>query len=393
MHRLPEPGREELAHSARLAHLIAAEIDATGPMSFARYMALALYAPGLGYYSAGRAKFGAAGDFVTAPELGDVFARCLARTLAPVLASTNGELIEHGGGSGVLAADLLLALEALGQLPRRYAIVEVSADLRARQRESLEQRAAHLIDRVTWLDGPPTTPWRGAVIANEVADALPVIVFERRDDAWLECCVTHAPDAAGDAVNFAWTARPLPEAHHALVTRALEAGGPWPSPYRSEISPMLAPWFQAIAGTLEQGVVVINDYAYPRREHYLAQRHQGTLLCYYRHRGHDDPLLWPGLCDITAFVDATALAEAGTSLGFDLACYAPQAQFLIASGLPEILSQSATLDAVEHARLIQQVRRLTLPGEMGERFKTFVFARGLGDAPLACADANQAFRL
>ena len=376
---LPVPGPDEIAHSDALAALISNEIAARGPIPFSRYMELCLYAPGLGYYSAGKTKFGAAGDFVTAPELGELFARSIAQTLAPALRELGDDtdFLELGGGSGRFAVAVLRELAAQDALPRRYLLLEPGADLRERQRTLVaEALPPALAARVEWIDRPPESAWRGVAFANEVLDALPTTRFAMRGSEVYE---EHVALAAG---NFAREDRPA----DALVTGAVRhveryLDAPFADGYRSEILPQLPYWIPAVIGTLERGVALFVDYGYPRSEFYLPERRDGTLVCHYRHRAHADPLHWPGLQDITAFVDFTAVAEAGTDAGFELVGYAPQGQFLLASGLPALLEETAAADEVERMRRIGEAKRLTLPGEMGERFQVIAFARGVTDVP------------
>ena len=282
---LPEPGPDERAHSERLAALIRQEItQAGGALDFARYMELALYAPGLGYYSAGATKFGAAGDFVTAPELGPVFARCLARALAPTLRKTRGDILELGPGSGALAAELLLELERLGALPARYRLLERSADLRERQRATLLLRCPHLHNLTQWLDAPPAEAWQGVLVANEVADALPVRLFALRDEGWF------ARTVAVDANRrFTWQELPADPALVSAIMRALGAHAhELPRPYHSEICTQLPAWFAEVARSLERGEAWFIDYGYDRASYYTPARSEGTLRCHYRHRAHND---------------------------------------------------------------------------------------------------------
>ena len=376
---LPQPGTDEIAHSEALAALIRNEIAANGPMPFSRWMELCLYAPGLGYYSAGETKFGAAGDFVTAPELGDLFARVIAGTLAPTLRELgdDADFIELGGGSGRFAVAAMRELAARESLPRRYRLLEPSADLRERQREHVAtELPAHLAERVEWIDRPPERAWHGVLFANEVLDALPTTRFTLRDGEVFEECVT----VRGDA--FAREDRPadaLVAAAVRHVERYLDA--PFADGYRSEILPQLPYWIPAVMGTLARGVALFVDYGYPRAEFYLPERNDGTLVCHYRHRAHADPLKHPGLQDITAFVDFTAVAEAGTGTGFELVGYAPQGQFLLASGLPALIEAASELDDVARLRVVAEAKRLTLPGDMGERFQAIAFARGVEDVP------------
>ena len=377
---LPPPAPEALALSLQLCDLIRAEIAAAGgALSFARYMELALYAPGLGYYSAGSQKFGVQGDFITAPEISPLFARCLARQCRQVLnALGGGAILEFGAGSGVLAVELLLELERLDSLPSAYFILELSAELRARQQCLLSQRAAHLLDRIRWLESLPAGGLRGVVLANEVLDAMPVQLFVRSAGALKERCVTC------EEQGFIW--RDVPAG--ALLTQAvaaLQAALPasLPDGYCSEINPALPGWITSLAATLEQGVALLIDYGYPRREYYLPERSAGTLMCHYRHRVHADPLILTGLQDITAHVDFTALAAAGSAAGLTIAGYTTQAHFLLGSGLPELAAASDPQDLAAHLAVTDQIKRLTLPGEMGERFKVLALARGLEDLPLS----------
>lgn len=375
---LPQPGPDELAHSERLAALIRHEIEvAGGVLDFARYMELALYVPGLGYYSAGAAKFGAAGDFVTAPELGFVFARCLARALAPTLHETHGDILELGPGSGALAAELLLELERLDALPVRYFLLERSADLRERQRTTLAQRCSHLLDRCEWLNAPPTQPWRGALIANEVIDALPVHAFTLHDDVVFERTV-----GIGNNGQFVWRETSADDSLRAAVAKVIPDATALSQPYLSEICTLLLPWFAEITRTLEQGSVWFIDYGYSRAEYYSPQRRAGTLRCHFRHRAHDDPLILPGVQDITAHVDFDALIEAGAAAGFGAVAMESQARFLILNGLDEVFANAYanTADEVARYALAQQVKRLTLPGQMGEAFRVVKLSNRLGSA-------------
>lgn len=380
---LPQPSADEAAHSARLADAIRREIAATGPIPFARFMERCLYAPGLGYYSAGRLKFGKAGDFVTAPELGALFARCVANALAPALRACGEDAawFELGGGSGAFARDCLLELQSLGALPGHYWLLEPSADLRERQHERLQNELpAELFARCAWLDRPPQHAWSGVLFANEVLDALPVTRFTVRNGEVFEEHV----DVNGNGA-FVRTDRPAdPLVAGAVRHLQRHLGREFDDGYRSEVLPQLPWWLEAIAGEQTRGAALFFDYGYVRREFYLPERRDGTLLCHYRHRAHDDPLVLPGLQDITASVDFTALAEAGVGAGFELASYAFQSGFLIASGLDEAFATACngTTDEAARYALAQQVKRLTLPGEMGERFQAMLVTRDLDAAAI-----------
>lgn len=370
----PAPDATARAVSTALAELIRAEIAAAGGwIGFARYMELALYAPGLGYYSAGAHKLGARGDFTTAPETSALFSRCVARSCESVLTRLGGgDVLEVGAGSGVMAADLLRELEARGCLPENYFILERSADLRERQRTYLVQRLPHLQTRIRWLDRAPTRPWRGVLVANEVLDALPVTLFGWHADRQIEYGV------AWDGDRFAWAGRPAaPAVAERIGTWATDFG--WDADYRSEFAPSLAPWLEALTEQLAAGAALFVDYGYPRREYYHADRRRGTLLCHYRHRAHPDPLVLPGLQDITAHVDFTAVAEAADALGLRVCGFTPQAQYLLHAGIEGMLAEAfpETGGHGDYLKLAAQAKTLLLPGEMGERFKAMLLLRGV----------------
>ncbi|BCT92416.1 hypothetical protein LYSHEL_14400 [Lysobacter helvus] len=377
---LPPIDPDALAHSERLRVRLQEQILASGgALPFSRFMELCLYAPGLGYYSAGATKFGAAGDFTTAPELGPLFAACVADSLAPVLRQLGpaADIVELGGGSGVFAEVALKKLLAHDALPARYAILEPSADLRARQQERLRERLNPLLyDLVDWLDAPPQQPWDGVLFANEVIDALPTPRFTLRDGEVFEEHV--ALDGDGRFVRADRPADALLAAAVRHVERQREE--PFPDGYRSELLPQLPYWIQAVIGGLRSGAMLFVDYGYPRHEYYSAQRNDGTLRAFHRHRMTNDVYALPGLQDITASVDFTALAEAGTGAGFDLAGYCSQASFLIGNGLEGNLAaaEARAHDEAARYKLRQEAKRLTLPGEMGERFQAMGFQRDVG---------------
>lgn len=389
---LPPPSADEQALSDRLAALIRADIAAAGgAIPFHRYMHLALYAPGLGYYAAGKTKFGPAGDFITAPELGPLFARTLARALGPVLAAcTAPELLELGGGSGALAVDLLGALNALGTPVQRYRILEPSAELRQRQRERVAAGLPpELAARVEWLDGLPEADWEGALIANEVIDALPASRFAVRDGEIVEACVGAAADG-----RFGWIEQPA----DALLTGAVRhterrLGAPLPEGYVSEALPQLPAWLDAVTASLARGIALFIDYGYPRRDYYLPERSDGTLRGFYRQRVHGDPFFAVGLSDLTASVDFSWLAECGAHCGFDIACFATQTEFLLAAGIDAELARLPELPPLEQLQLSNQAKRLLLPGEMGERFAVLALARELDPASLPWSSADRSTRL
>ena len=371
----PSPDEAAVAHSHALKKRIDAAIAmAGGGLDFADYMALALYAPGLGYYSAGQQRFGPGGDFTTAPLMSDLLARTLAGEVATVLAAVSGDtLVEFGAGTGQLALDLLDELANQHALPAQYWIIEVSADLRATQAQTLAALPADIQARVQWLDRLPPKPIRGVVIANEVLDAMPVQRF-RQTQTSLECLgVGH--DAQGE---LTWRAMPADEALRTAVA-AIEhdIGERLPSGYVSEWCPSLAPWVHALGTLIEAGAALLIDYGYPRHEYYHRQRASGTLLCHYRHRAHEDPFFWPGLQDITASVDFTAVARAGQAAGLDCLGFSTQGNFLAGAGLPALLERLAAGDPHRAAELAQLAKPLLFPDEMGERFKVLGLGRGV----------------
>jgi SAM-dependent MidA family methyltransferase len=366
-------------HCARMHEYLVGQITAAdGWLSFERFMDMALYTPGMGYYSAGAHKLGAGGDFTTAPEVSRVFGACVARQCAEILSALGGggSILEIGAGSGRLAADILLRLETLGELPDRYWILEISADLRERQRRHFARYLPHLQGRVQWLDQPPEESFDGLILANEVLDALPVTRFR-----WYSGRVEEL-GVVVDAGGFAWGPRPASAAVAEACRRLAQAGGAWDDGYVSEYCPRLSAWTHSVTHSLRTGAALWFDYGLPRSQYYLPERHEGTLLCHFRHRAHNDPFLYPGLQDITAWVDYTLLAEASRAAGFTLAGFTTQSFFLAGLKVDHEMRTMAGDDATEFARLANQARQLMLPGEMGERFKAMAWLRGL-DLPLS----------
>ena len=379
MSSLPQPSADALAQSARLLETIEAELAAAGGwIPFARYMELALYAPGLGYYSGGARKFGPGGDFITAPELTPLFGQALAAQVEQVMRASAPELIEVGAGTGLLAADLLLELERRDCLPESYGILELSGELRERQFDTLAAKAPHLAARVQWLDALPER-FAGAVVANEVLDVMPVHLVVSRAEGLFERGVAIAADAAG-VRRLCWADVPAAGAV-AEGARALALPVPQSGEYVTELNLAGKAWVAAWAERLQAGALLLIDYGYPRAEYYLPSRSGGTLLCYYRHHAHGDPFLWPGLNDITAFVDFTAVAEAGFEAGLDVQGYTTQAQFLFNCGVLECLERRGARASADYIRAARAVQRLTAPQEMGELFKVIALSRAL-DGPL-----------
>lgn len=379
---MPPPDADALAHSDQLAAALREEIRAQGgAIPFQRFMELCLYTPGWGYYSAGASKFGAAGDFTTAPEMGSLFATTVANALAPVIGQLQpgARLLELGGGTGAFAEAVLLRLAELDAVPARYAILEPSADLRQRQRERLQQNLpAALSGRVEWLDRPFEDDWEGIVFANEVIDALPTPRFVIQDGEVFE--ETVALDTDGAFVRALQPADMLLGGAVRHLERYLDR--PFAEGYRSEVLAHLPYWLQAVAGGLQRGAMLFVDYGYNRAEYYAADRDDGTVRAFYRHHVHNAVHRWPGLQDITASVDFTAVAEAGLHAGFELAGYCSQSSFLLGNGLDQALTLAdERTDDVGRVQLREQVKKLTLPSEMGERFQVIGLQRDVDFEP------------
>ena len=383
---LPRPDEDSLAHCRKVSASIRQAIDESdGSISFAQFMHLALYSPGLGYYNVGTEKFGAAGDFITAPEISPLFGRVVARQCKAVLEQTDkGKILELGAGSGRLAVDILRSLADQGSLPEQYQILETSADLKARQEALIREELPGLHEIVRWLDQLPEN-FAGVVIANEVADALPVERFQRTDDAVLQMHVTAA------STGFDWSSRPAPQVLAAAVEKIeAELGEPLPGGYQSEVSLGLPDWIGQLATCLHQGLVLLFDYGISRREYYSADRDQGWLRCHFRHHAHNEPLIYAGIQDLTSWVDFTAVAEAAAEHGLDVAGFVTQAQFLINGGLEEEVAGIADLGIADQLELSRQVKALTLPGEMGENFKCIGLSRGDVAGVTAFSNADRA---
>ncbi|HEY2970389.1 MAG TPA: class I SAM-dependent methyltransferase [Casimicrobiaceae bacterium] len=383
---LPPPSDAERAHCARVvAHLVHAIADQEGWISFADYMNAALYAPGLGYYAAGAHKFGAGGDFVTAPELTPLFGRTLAVQLAQVLAQVpDGEILEIGPGSGRLAADVLTALAEQGSLPSRYLLLEVSPDLRERQREHLAAQVGDLMSRVQWIDVLPER-WQGAVVANEVLDAVPAHLVARRDGQWFERGVSIDASA-----HLAFADRPLTVG---MLRRMAESRFPDDGDYASEINPTAEALVTGIAERCVRGAMLLVDYGFPAAEYYHPQRDGGTLMAHYRHRALADPFCYPGLIDMTAHVDFSAMARAGIAAGMSVAGFATQAHFLVNCGVLDVLARCGEPQAAAYLRAANAVQKLTSPAEMGELFKVLAFTRGIDSNLVGFREGERSHRL
>ncbi len=367
---LPEPSPEAREHSDRVAGHIRGEIAASGGwISFARYMELALYAPGLGYYSAGSRKLGKAGDFVTAPEISPLYGQTLARQVKQVLDAGFDEVLEVGAGSGALAATLLEELERSGGAPRNYLILELSADLRERSRDTLASRVPHLLERVAWLNRLPPA-FSGVVLGNEVLDAMPAHVVRIQGGRVEEGGV----GVRSDRLDWSWR---VASGELLKAAQALEL----PEGFRTEIQLAARGFMRSLAGVLEKGAALFVDYGFPEKEFYHPQRKDGTLMCHYRHHAHADPFFLPGLQDITSHVDFSAIAASARSGGLELLGYTGQAQFLVNCGITEVMSRTPPEDEARFLPLANQANRLMSPAEMGELFKVIALGREFA-APL-----------
>lgn len=369
---LPEPDEAAKQRSQDLTACIYQACEQQGgSIAFSEYMHMALYQPGLGYYSGGLQKFGGTGDFITAPEVSSLFSCCLARQLAQFIDDAGlADVLEFGAGSGVMAADILLELERLQALPGYYYIVELSAELRERQQRTIMDKASHLLAKVQWLDALPQQGIVGAVIANEVLDAMPVECFRINDGAVEQLRVA----ARGGRLEAIYA-----NADDAIIAqvRVIEQrrGGAFENGYCSEYNPAIEAWLASLYNVLNKGLVLLIDYGYPVQEYYLDERARGTLICHYQHRAHADPIWYPGLQDITAFVDFSAVAHAAVETGFDVSGFTSQAMFLMGSGLAELHQSLTSDDPGQQLLLAQQIKTLSLPSEMGERFKAMALSK------------------
>ncbi len=373
---LPKPNDASLQHSQTVRTAIQNKIKTAGGwISFADYMQLALYAPGLGYYSSGSNKFGGAGDFVTAPEISSLFGRTLARQAMQILQQIEQpDILEFGAGSGKLALDLLLELEKLESLPKKYFILEVSADLRRRQQTLFNDNAPHLMSVLSWLDQLPIK-FNGLMIANEVIDAMPVHLVTWRDGQLFERGVSYRNE------TLIWEEQPLLSGilfdAATKLTDHVNTSNDKNHRYISEISLAIPSFMHSLANVMQQGLILIIDYGFGAKEYYHPQRNQGTLMCHYRHHTHDDPFYLPGLQDITSHVDFSSVTETAANAQFELLGYTTQAHFLINCGITEILSQTPAKCIEEYLPLSNQLQTLVSPAEMGELFKAIAFGKNI----------------
>ena len=386
---LPAPDEQSVAHSRRVAeHICQCINEAGGSISFAEFMQHALYAPGLGYYVSGTTKFGSDGDFITAPEISPLFGRVLARQAAAVLEQVDdGQIFELGAGSGVLAATILRKLSLLNALPDRYYILEVSADLEQRQKEYLSSEVPDLVARVEWLSELPDD-FSGVIVANEVADALPVERFT------MDRSLPRQIRVSVENGKFQWHQGEVPE----LLGKAIDGiekkiGRQFTDNYQSEICLALTPWINDLVKSLSEGLIFLFDYGVTCREYYAPDRAEGWIRCHFRHHAHSNPLILPGIQDLTAWVDFSALADAAVDSGAEIAGYVSQAHFLINGGLQEELADFTSLPVAEQLELSRQTKLLTLPGEMGENFKCIGLSRGDIAPPAALRESDRTHML
>lgn len=365
MSSLPAPDEHQLAASQALVADIHTSIDAAGGwIPFSDYMRMALYAPKLGYYTGGSRKFGAAGDFVTAPELTPLFGRALAKPISHVIQATGGDVLEIGAGSGRLAADLLGELAALDQLPQHYFILELSPDLAARQREALQQAVPDYLPRVTWLDQLPKS-FVGCIVGNEVLDAMPCAVFARRQRVWHERGVVWRD-------GLQWEDRRLTDLGRVAHIDSTNL----PDDYHTEIQFEAQGFVASLADCMQQGALILPDYGFAADEYYHPQRHLGTLMCHYRHHSHDNPFHLPGLEDITTHIDFSAIWRAATAAGWQLEGYTSQASFLLDAGLLDFL-HGMDVSSPDYFKAAAAIQKLLSPAEMGDLFKVIGFSKGL----------------
>lgn len=382
---LPKPSDDALQHSQKLQRKIRDAINNNnGFISFRRYMEMALYEQGLGYYVAGARKIGQSGDFITAPEISPLFSQCLASQCQQVLSKIKGNILELGAGSGLMAVHIMLELERQSSLPDSYYILDVSPELKQRQKETFQQLAPHLLPYIIWLDKLPKS-FKGVILGNEVLDAMPVNVFTLHNKTLFEHQVIWQDQQFFEQLNPAKEA--LTTAVDNLKLQPME------TPYTSEINLNIEGWMQALADCLSKGVIILIDYGYTASEYYHPDRNKGTLICHYQHHVNESPLLYPGLQDITANVDFTAVAYAADKSGLDVAGFTSQAAFLAGNQLEMFFMRSLDESPEQQYELAQQVRLLSLPSEMGERFKVIAVSKDYSHPLDGFSIVDQRYRL
>ncbi len=377
---LPEPPEEARLQSEQLKARIAKQLKRQGSILFSKYMEMALYTPEIGYYAGALQKIGRQGDFITAPEVSPIFSRCLARQAAQVLEKlAEANIIEFGAGQGTMCKDILIELNQLDVAIERYYIVEISLDLKQRQKQSLQESLPEeLFQKIVWLDTLPKTPISAVVLANEVLDAMPFERIRVEPDRALQGFVQYQPETQ----RFEWDYQPITDKSLQRFTNQLirNIGEVSDLGYETEINLNIRPWLKSVSDSISEGAVFLIDYGYTRQEYYQPARVMGTLRCHYQHRAHSNPFFYPGLQDITAHVDFTAVAEDAFDSGLKVSGYTTQAHFLMSSGLLE-MSVDTNADIEEQVKIAQQIKTLTLPDEMGETFKVIGLTKNF-DAPL-----------
>ena len=367
---LPVPDEISQHHSEKLIALIKSEIEKNeGAISFQRYMELVLYAPGLGYYAAGSAKLGEEGDFITAPEISVLFSQTLANAILPALENEQ-IILEVGAGRGHMAADILVYLKQKNKLPKEYWILELSADLRERQKQTIAEIIPDFLENVKWLDELPDT-FSGVVLANELLDAMPVQLFQKTENDVNEVDVVWRDNKFSFQLKSSFDQRLV----HRVKNIEAELEKEFDAGYVSEINFAAEDWIKSIAASLQHGIIILIDYGFPRHEYYHEQRAQGTLMCHYRHRTHPDVFVYPGLQDITAHVDFTAMADAALDADLKVIGYTNQASFLMGAGLLELSAMNEEGNVEQQMDISSQIKKLTLPHEMGELFKVIGFSK------------------
>ncbi len=387
---LPVPDQDALIQSEKLIERIKQALRKQGGViSFDEYMNMVLYESGLGYYSAGSRKFGSEGDFVTAPELSPIFSQCLANQCAEILNELgSGTILELGAGTGAMARDILLELEKQNSLPDNYLILEVSADLKQRQQDELKETIPHLLERVVWLDALPKEGISGVILANEVLDALPVKRFKKLATGFKEMKVGLGVD------QFVWVESDAEDKLlNSLKRIEDDLSTSFTENYISEINTQLEQWLNGLEEVLNKGVMLFIDYGYSAAEYYHPERMDGSLLCHYRHRVHADPFYYPGLQDITSSANFTAIAECADSIGLHVSGYTNQTYFLFGCGLEDLLADMNQLEIKAQTKIAQQVRVLTMPEEMGERFKVMALTKDYDNVLKGFALMDQRVRL
>jgi SAM-dependent MidA family methyltransferase len=369
---VPLPSMDAIDHSEQLYLQLSEQLE-NNPLPFVEVMEQLLHAPGLGYYSAGAHKIGSAGDFVTAPEISPFYGYAIANQCAEVLKVTQGSILEFGAGLGTLAKDILLQLEKLDCLPDYYFIVEISADLKQRQQQRLEQEIPHLYSKLCWLDELPEKDFKGVILANEVIDAMPIHLFDMTADGMKDVQVVKGKEGEMELQTSSELSLAVKDWQEREEIQAID----FPEGYRSEVNLAMESWIKALANCLKQGLILLIDYGYPRHEYYIAERSEGSLICHYRHHSHNQVLFLAGLQDITAHVDFTAVAESASNAGLSVSGYTNQASFLSGCGILHMAEQSVEDDLDKQMRIGQQLRTLIMPDEMGEMFKMIALTQDL----------------